>query len=242
MGFQLGNGRLRIGRRRRPSGCIVLIIGVVFIAVSLFFFRVILPDVQRDSTAIEESFVTTLAEFDSLEAGDDVVVTGEFSGNETVQGEAIAIQQDKLIRVGQDNAEWRWQNEERELPALSLAIDGGTVQTAVGGSFNWGGEGLEVVEPCPSEDGETYSYNGEKLTEGAVRTYSLENGDSVTLLGSKTDGGAIRVRELFAGDREGLGEKLSQSNLILRLVAYLFGGVGLLAILGGIGNILRGRL
>ena len=239
---------LQIGRRRGANGCAILVVATVLFAVSLFLWLVILPDVERDSRAVEESFAANIAEYEAIPIGEDVVVTGVLAGNESIRADIIAVERDELIRFIDETDEdpsvqWRWDNLEREFPALTLAIEGGVVQTAGGGRFTWRGEGLETVENGPpSDEPERYLYAGQNLTHGATRTFSLRNGDRVTLLGSKTESGSIQVRDLYAGEREGLAGLIEQSNQVLRFIALIFLGGAVLALVGGSLSILRGRL
>jgi hypothetical protein len=144
--------------------------------------------------------------------GEKVVVTGILSGNAslTIRGFA-AYELDMWVITPSQNergsSRGSWQFVKREVPALTLDVDGQSVRTMANNNASLDGANLHEYY----EDGtgsEQISYHGRFLSHGASRWRGFWDGDTVTVVGQKASTGDVTPAHLFMGDRAQLVEHI----------------------------------
>jgi hypothetical protein len=236
--------------KRRPSrGRDAIIVGVGFAILAALFLLIVVPAVAKDAGVAGSSLAENKDEFGAVPVGEDAVVYGELEGNpeivdEDVVQEAVLVVQDELRRSTDANdSDWDWVEIRREIPLLVLAMDGGTiVLTTDSGPVNLRGDVNEQLDAVSNDEiANTFPYQGQRIGEGSMRTYTLQNGDMVTALGTKMGQNELAIRELFAGEPDQLTAELQKGAMIFTWAAWCFLAFSGFAIGLGIVAALRGR-
>ena len=231
--------------KRRPSrGRDALIVGLGFIFIGLLFMFIVLPQIAKDFVVSQASSAANKAEFEAVPIGNDVVVDGELTGNPTIEGEAVVLLRERLeFTTAGNDGDWDWQEIGREIPLLVLAMDGGSVVlTTASGTVNLRGERHEVVDVVAGSGfADTFPYQDQRLAEGSMRMFSMENGDQVTALGTKAGENEIAIRELFGGTAAQLSAELAKGATIFTFGTWCLFGVGGLMMVLAVWAGVRGR-
>lgn len=239
-----GKGPATIRKRRPARGRDGIIVGLGFGLLGLLFLFIVVPQVAKDFVVSRTGLVDNKADFDAVPIGDDVVVYGELDGNPSIEGEAVVIVQEELVRTqGGNDADWDWEETRRDIPLLILVMQGGSVVlTTDSGPVNLRGERHEVLDAVAGDNlADTYPYQDQRIAEGSTRTFTLKNGDRVTALGMKAGDNELAIRELFGGSPDQLTAELGKGATVFTLAAWCFLGFSGFAIGVGIIAALRGK-
>jgi hypothetical protein len=106
-----------------------------------------------------------------------------------------------------DTPEGTWDTIETNVPALTIAINGGNIKTIAVSSANLGGNMHETAIK-QGTGSEKASHNGQQLPEGSTRMRGFSNGDVVTMVGHKASTGDLTPNRIFGGDRVQLIENI----------------------------------
>ncbi len=231
--------------KRRPSrGRDALIVGLGFIFIGLLFMFIVLPQIAKDFVVSQASSAGNKSAFEAIPVGNDVVVQGELTGNPIIEGEAVVLVRERLeVTTTGNESDWDWREIERQVPLLILAIDGGSVLlTTDSGPVNLRGERHEVLDAVARTGfADTYPYQEQRLAEGSVRTFTLENGDQVTALGTKAGENEIAVRELYGGTSAQLSAEMAKGATIFTIGTWCLFSVGGLMLVIAVWAAVRGR-
>lgn len=217
----------------------VLIGGLAFslclLVVGGYFTFFVSPGESAEAKHIANLPLLDAQGFAAAAPGQEVVVTGRLEGNAELLTtgfvayvvEEWVVESKRMAGVGSRTRTpvGTWQNPWTNVPALTVAVDGGTVMIAELGPYSevrLGGALQEYLEP--SDEGAVATYQGTLLQDGSTRTRGFFNGDPITVVGKKREAGDLLPAHLFAGDRAQLVESVQQ----LEQETFNFGVVALI--------------
>ncbi len=225
---------------RNPRDRIAMAIAVVLLALCLlgvggyFAFSAAVQE-AAERQRIESLPLVDATAFAVLEAGKEIIITGKLDGNEALTSDGfVAYTQEQwqiksaVRRSGSTRTttvSGKWEVTGQGVPALTILIENGAVQTAerpfvvtAGQRVRFGGDLRKVL--IPGEGALSASYEGELLPDGTLRTRGFFDGDPITVVGQKGSEGTLVPEWLFAGDRAQLADSIRKGEETLTKVGF----------------------
>lgn len=193
--------------RQRFGGAIFAVIAGIF----MFICGAVAAFVISPQQALEWRRIQRLPQMDAASIaaapiGEEIVISGTLIDNAplTEDGLVAFIRDEWSVEPPDpddedDEPSGTWETLERNVPALSLQVSGGTIRTVPGATPSLSGSQHEVIVPGSGMEAE--DFGDEVYADGTQRTRGFKNSDLVTVLGDKASTGDIAPKRLFGGDR-----------------------------------------
>lgn len=201
-------------RERIGAAIAVVAIAVCFLGMGALLTFVISPQQALEWRRIERLPLATAGTVEAAAPGTEIVITGSLTDNgPALDGTAYVAYRIEEWEVRQPSSSdddsdptGSWNRVDEAFPALTLAVDGGSIRTTSASSVNIAGNLHEDIQR--GSGSLAASYNGQRLPDGSRRTTGFYDGDLVTVLGQKASTGDLIPARLFGGDRVALVENI----------------------------------
>lgn len=207
----LQNIRGRVGAAIAAGGA-----ALCFLAFGALFAFVLSPQQAMEWRRIEGLPELDAASYTATAIGAEAVLTGTLADNPDQSDGLVAYVKEQWEVTpanktddssSNDKPTGSWTTVETTVPALTLAVNGGTVKTIAVSSANLGGNMHETAIK-QGRGSEKADYSGQQLPEGSTRMRGFSNGDLVTVVGHKASTGDLTPNRIFGGDRVQLVENI----------------------------------
>lgn len=200
--------------RGRINATIAAVVGAILTLIC----GALLAFVISPQQAIEWRRIQNLPELDagsfaSTASGEDVAITGPLDGNAELTDDGLVAYIHERWEVTpadpddeDDEPSGMWAMVETNVPALSVQIAGGTVETLADNSASLEGSLHETL--TQGTGAEVAEFENQQLPEGSERIRGFRNGDLVTVVGTKATIGGLAADRIFGGDRVQLVENI----------------------------------
>nr|MBN1228321.1 hypothetical protein [Anaerolineae bacterium] len=231
--------------RERISGTVAAVIGAIcLLAFGAFLAFVISPQQAAEWRRVQNLPELSLSEVQAASSGTLIALTGTLEGNDRLLADGFVAYETKRWDVSppsdnEDEPDGSWTHVESQIPALTIAYDGGTIATVADNGASVAGNLHEVITDGQGSYSDTY--NGRTLRDGALHTQGFFDGDLITVVGKKASSGGIVPDRLFGGDRVQLVDHIKSGAR-----AAFIGGIAMMicspiVLAGGILSSLFGR-
>jgi len=242
---------LNLPSRLNQIGCAVAV-AIFLLACGALLAFVLAPQQALQARRVERLPVMAAEDVDAAAPGDDVLITGRLEDNPVIAEDGFVAYVREVWVVerptptGQTSARrsepvGKWEVIERDVPDLTVNVDGRLVQIQRTNGVAMSGALHERLIYARTFYAEEAWYQGVKLKEGSERLRGLYNGDRITVLGTRASTGGVVPEELFAGDRETLIQRKKSSVRSLLVFGFCLMGLAPVALVVGILTTLFGR-
>lgn len=234
--------------RRLSGGCcgflVLVVVGGIFSALGGFMFFIAAPNDLAEARRLDE----LPNQYRLTETGMEVIVSGILSDNPTIiesspleitGHEVVAYQLDRwtVRRDSEGDDVGSWNLQRQNIPTFTL-LEGYEIPLRVSAEdypVKLDGDLYKFVQESSSGRRARSSSEGRNLHDGSYRLLALKNGDFVTIYGRNMGDHRLNAEHIYLGDKATFIKFLEDEAQGLRLGGMIFGGVGALVLVIGLG-------
>lgn len=188
-------------KQRKSAWLFSFIVLAVISGTGAYMAFVVYPDKTKEHSWVSGLPSHDVASFSSLKVGEDALMSGVLSGNETLDNNDLVAFTVQIWEVEAEDRtfEGEWEDEKVDWPALQISVEGGQIRTTPGFPPSVTGFKHEVLKPSGAKP--AAKYDDQELGNHSRRILGAKNGDQVVIVGKQLGAHTIEPEYFYFGSK-----------------------------------------